>query len=52
MKHVRGTRFVPLLTGSGFSGGFLGLSGLLCSLMVILDLPELIIGLKNTTKIS
>ena len=51
MKHVRGARFVPLLMGSGFSGGFLGLSGLLCSLMVILDLPEFLISLKNTMTI-
>ena len=45
MKQVRGAKFIPLLTGSGFPGGFLNFSGFLGSFMVILDLPEFIISL-------
>ena len=33
-------------------GSFFNLPGFFSSLMVILDLPELIISLKNTTKVS
>ena len=52
MKQVRGARFIPLLTGSGFLGGFLRLSGLLGRVMVILDPPKLVVSLKNTMMIS
>ena len=52
MKQVRGARFTPLLAGSGSPGGFFDLPGFFSSLMVIPDLLELIISLKNTTKVS
>ena len=50
MKQVRGARFIPLLTGSGFPGGFLSFSGFLCRLMVILDVKPknfILVFIKN-----
>ena len=52
MKQVRGARLTPLLAGSGSPGGFFNLPGFLSSFMVIPDLPELVISLKNATKVS
>ena len=43
---------LPFLRGAAPLGGFLSLPGLLGRLMVILDLPEFIISLKNTMKTS
>ena len=45
LKHVRSAGLLPYFLDGDFPGGFLGLPGFLCSLMIVLNLPKIITSL-------